>query len=79
MAKIIEVVETVLQVQRHWIYLENIFVGAEDIRKQLPRESSSFDEVNDSWKIVMSRMVIVKNVLRATQEPGVLETLLEMK
>ena len=78
LAKMIEVIETLLQVQRHWIYLENIFVGAEDIRKQLPRESSSFDQINESWKTILARMAVVKNALRATQEKGVLETLIDM-
>jgi dynein heavy chain len=73
-----EVIEMLLQVQRHWIYLENIFVGAEDIRKQLPRESSSFDQVNELWKSILSRMFAVKNALQATREPGVLDTLTDM-
>lgn len=32
-----EMIEIILQVQRNWQYLENIFVGSEDIRKQLPQ------------------------------------------
>lgn len=28
-----ELVEVILQVQRNWMYLENIFIGSEDIRK----------------------------------------------
>ena len=31
-------------------YLQNIFLG-EDIRKQLPRESAEFDDVNSNWKV----------------------------
>lgn len=29
---------------------KNIFLG-EDIRKQLPRESAEFDDVNANWKV----------------------------
>jgi len=29
---------------------QNIFLG-EDIRKQLPRESAEFDDVNGNWKV----------------------------
>ena len=31
------------------MYLESIFVGSEDIRRQLPTESSLFDQVNADW------------------------------
>ena len=41
-----ETVEMIMGVQRKWMYLESIFVGSEDIRKQLPTESSLFDRVN---------------------------------
>jgi len=40
----------IMGVQRKWMYLESIFVGSEDIRKQLPAESAMFDDVNANWK-----------------------------
>lgn len=48
---------------------QNIFLG-EDIRKQLPRESAEFDDVNFSWKTIMDRLNKDKNALRGTQHPG---------
>ncbi|XP_026545523.1 dynein heavy chain 2, axonemal-like [Notechis scutatus] len=74
---ILEVIEMLLTVQRQWMYLENIFLG-EDIRKQLPGESSSFDNINSSWKIIMDRFVKDNNALRATHYPGLLDKLVEM-
>ncbi|XP_077169770.1 dynein axonemal heavy chain 2 isoform X1 [Paroedura picta] len=74
---ILEVIEMLLTVQRQWMYLENIFLG-EDIRKQLPSESSSFDHINSSWKTIMDRFVKDNNALRATHFPGLLEKLMEM-
>ncbi|KAJ3172703.1 Dynein heavy chain 2, axonemal, partial [Geranomyces variabilis] len=78
LSRIMEVIEMLLQVQRQWMYLENIFVGAEDIRKQLPKESSVFDTVNNAWKAIMSRMIEDKNVLKATHQPELLEKLTDM-
>ncbi|TRY86535.1 hypothetical protein DNTS_031645, partial [Danionella cerebrum] len=46
---VLEVIEMVLTVQRQWMYLENIFL-ADDIRKQLVRETAEFDDVTSSWK-----------------------------
>uniref|UniRef100_A0A670KJQ6 Dynein axonemal heavy chain 2 n=1 Tax=Podarcis muralis TaxID=64176 RepID=A0A670KJQ6_PODMU len=74
---ILEVIEMLLTVQRQWMYLENIFLG-EDIRKQLPGESSSFDRINSSWKTIMDRFVKDNNALRATHYPGLLDKLVEM-
>ncbi|XP_074081620.1 dynein axonemal heavy chain 2 isoform X1 [Macrotis lagotis] len=74
---ILEVIEMVLTVQRQWLYLENIFLG-EDIRKQLPQESSSFDQINFNWKTIMDRMNKDNNALRSTHYPGLLDKLVEM-
>ncbi|XP_030042289.1 dynein axonemal heavy chain 2 [Microcaecilia unicolor] len=71
---ILEVIEMILTVQRQWMYLENIFLG-EDIRKQLPRESAEFDEINESWKSIMERLAKDNNALRGTHHPGLLEKL----
>ncbi|KAF4707198.1 hypothetical protein FOZ63_000784, partial [Perkinsus olseni] len=46
LASVSEIVETILAVQRAWMYLENIFVGSDDIRPHLPTESAWFDDVN---------------------------------
>lgn len=74
---ILEVTEMILTVQRQWMYLENIFLG-EDIRKQLPRESAEFDDVNANWKVIMQRLSKDNNALRGTHHPGLLDTLNEM-
>jgi dynein heavy chain len=62
------------QVQRNWMYLENIFVGSEDIRKQLPQESLMFDGVNRVFQQSMAQLQAVGNVIQATNTPNVLST-----
>ncbi|KAI8894261.1 dynein heavy chain and region D6 of dynein motor-domain-containing protein [Globomyces pollinis-pini] len=75
---VVEVIETLLMVQRQWMYLENIFVGTEDIRKQLPKESAVFDQVNLGFKKIMNQILKEKNVLKIAHTVGLLEQLLEM-
>jgi dynein heavy chain len=75
---VVEVIDVLLQVQKQWMYLENIFVGTEDIRKQLPRESAMFDIINKKWKEALERMSKEKLVLKAALYPGILEELTEM-
>ena len=71
---ILEVVEMAQQVQRSWIYLENIFIG-EDIRKQLPGETAEFDHVDIDWRTIMQSLNEDKNALRATHQPQLLDRL----
>ncbi|KAJ3115964.1 Dynein heavy chain 2, axonemal [Phlyctochytrium bullatum] len=78
LSHVIEVIEMLLQVQRQWMYLENIFVGTEDIRKQLPRESTIFDSINILYKDILGRMMVERNALKATHTANLLETLSDM-
>ena len=45
-----------MQVQRNWMYLENIFIGSEDIRKQLPQESVLFEGVHATFQQKMKEL-----------------------
>ncbi|KAL5251273.1 hypothetical protein ACHWQZ_G016836 [Mnemiopsis leidyi] len=77
LSRILEVIELILTVQRQWMYLENIFLG-EDIRKQLPRESAEFDDVNHNWKTIMDSLSKDNNALRGTHQANMLERLNDM-
>lgn len=67
-----EAVEAILQVQRAWLYLESIFTGSDDIRRQLPSEAALFDGVNASFSRGMRELRQAANVVVATTRPGVL-------
>jgi len=55
--------------KRLYFYIQNIFLG-EDIRRQLPKESAEFDDINGKWKMIMTHLNKVKNVYRGTHQPG---------
>jgi Dynein heavy chain, N-terminal region 2 len=48
-----ECLEAWFIVQRKWAYLEGIFIGAEDIRMQLPEEAKKFDAIDRTFKNIM--------------------------
>eukprot|EP00798_Chlamydomonas_sp_ICE-L_P021926 gene21926-28972_t len=75
LSHISEAIEIIQAVQRNWMYLENIFIGSEDIRKQLPQESILFEGINSNFLRVMKQLHSVGNCLKATTAPGVLENL----
>ncbi len=51
-------------VQRTWSHLESIFVGSEDIRKQLPIDSERFDDIDTEFKQLMVTMAKTPNVVK---------------
>lgn len=75
---IVEVVDLLSLVQKQWMYLENIFIGTEDIRKQLPKESSTFDEVDKKWSDIIRQIIRNPNALLACYAPNLIERLSEM-
>eukprot|EP01065_Artemidia_motanka_P046736 TRINITY_DN7156_c0_g1_i1.p1 TRINITY_DN7156_c0_g1~~TRINITY_DN7156_c0_g1_i1.p1 ORF type:complete len:4841 (+),score=1881.44 TRINITY_DN7156_c0_g1_i1:123-14645(+) len=46
---------TWFDVQRRWVYLEGIFIGNQDIKRQLPQESQSFESVDKDFRAVMTK------------------------
>lgn len=54
--------------------MENVFLGSDDIRKQLPQESLMFEGVHNTFMRHMQRLQTVGNVVKATTAQGVLTT-----
>ena len=73
-----ETIEIMLQVQRNWMYLENIFIGSESIHKELPQESAMFESVHYNFIAKMKEMHDIKNVLDAALTPGMLDNFTDM-
>jgi dynein heavy chain len=62
-------------VQRKWVYLEGIFIGAEDIRQQLPEEAKRFDAIDKAFKAIMSSTAKNPNVVDACTTDSRLDAL----
>lgn len=69
MHTISEVIELWVQLQKKWLYLEGIFVGG-DIRLQLPDEAKKFDEIDKSFKKIMTDTSKRLNVLQCCMIKG---------
>eukprot|EP00981_Chlorochromonas_danica_P004175 scaffold838_cov160-Ochromonas_danica.AAC.12 len=67
-----EVIESMLAVQRKWIYLESIFMSGGDIAKQLPYEYSLFVSVNNDFLKVMEGFFKDPNAKRTCTQDGLL-------
>ena len=73
-----ECLEVWYVVQRKWQYLEGIFIGAEDIRMQLPEEAKKFDSIDKAFRGIMTQTAKNPNIVDACTSDnrlGVLNTL----
>lgn len=62
-----QVISLWFDVQRTWSHLESIFIGSEDIRKQLPVDSQRFDEIDTEFKVLMKQMAKTPNVVKVRE------------
>ena len=60
-----DTIELVLKVQLAWMYLENIFIGSEDIAHQLPNETQTFTDINWRFIEIMRKLHEDCNVITA--------------
>ncbi|VEL08808.1 unnamed protein product [Protopolystoma xenopodis] len=63
------------EVQRAWSHLESIFIGSEDIRKQLPEDSERFDGIDRDFRALVSEIEVTTNVIKATSRPHLYDRL----
>jgi len=53
LAAIAEVVQLLAEVQRSWSFLENLFIGSEEVKKELPKESEKFVGIDKEVKAIL--------------------------
>ncbi|ESO06976.1 hypothetical protein HELRODRAFT_171011 [Helobdella robusta] len=70
-----QVITIYMEVQRTWMHLESIFIGSEDIRKQLPEDTMRFDYIDSDFKLLVKDIEKTKNVVEATNQPNLYPTL----
>lgn len=61
---------TYFEVQRKWMYLENIFIGSEDIRNQLPKDTERFDDIDKKFRRLLEEMSEAKIVIQIIELEG---------
>ncbi|KAK4326143.1 hypothetical protein Pmani_003308 [Petrolisthes manimaculis] len=65
-----QVITLWFEVQRTWSYLESIFIGSDDIRRQLPEDSARFDQIDKDFKVLVEEMVAHPHVVQSTNSSG---------
>ncbi|XP_039284796.1 dynein beta chain, ciliary [Nilaparvata lugens] len=70
-----QVIHIWIEVQRTWMHLESIFIGSEDIRRQLPDDSKRFDYIDKEFRVLLDDIAKTPNVIKATNKPKLFEKL----
>lgn len=63
------------EVQQTWSHLENIFMGSEDIRAQLPEDSKRFTKLDGDYKVLMKEASKSVKAVEVCMKEGLFEKL----
>ena len=65
-----EVMGCLADIQRVWSYLEPLFVGSDEVRRELPTDAKRFEEIHTSVKTILRAAAGTQNVKSACNRPG---------
>lgn len=72
---IADVVTIMNEIQRTWSYLETLFIGSEEVKKELPEDTARFAGIDVDVKKVLKDFFEVKNASKACNIDGVFKLL----
>ena len=82
LANVSDVLAQMTEVQRKWANLETLFIGSEEVKKELPESTERFVGIDKSFRKALEEMRGVKNCVKACngsdQGAGLLKLLEEM-
>lgn len=79
-SNIYEVIQLLKDIEKLWIYLQNMYIYSEEVKKELPLYSKFFLTINDEY-LEMLKQIIDNNikVVDFSNEGGIIEKLEELK
>ena len=75
LGSISEVSQSLQEIQRTWSYLEPLFIGSEEVRRELPVDAKVFEEVDTEVRAILVRAWKMRNVKTACTLTGLLNKL----
>ena len=70
-----EVLAQMSEVQRKWAYLETLFIGSEEVKKELPESTQRFVGIDKTFRATLGAIHKIKNAVAATDVEGQQKTL----
>mmetsp|Transcript_44324 Transcript_44324/g.32338 ORF Transcript_44324/g.32338 Transcript_44324/m.32338 type:complete len:260 (-) Transcript_44324:816-1595(-) len=79
LAAIAEIIALLADVQRSWTFLENLFIHSEEVKKELPKDSERFIEIDKDVKAILKDGEHKKNALLFCTQDSIMLRLEEVK
>jgi len=73
-----DVVQMLADIQRTWSYLEPLFIGSDEVKRELPEEAVRFASIDQQVRTILKNMAEIRNVKQACQQSGLLQRLESM-
>lgn len=70
-----DISQSLQEIQRTWSYLEPLFIGSDEVRKELPDDAKRFEEVDRDVKAILQKAWKIRNVKNVCSQPGLLDKL----
>jgi dynein heavy chain len=76
-----DIVQLIGDIQRTWSYLEPLFIGSEEVKRELPEDAARFSDIDSQVRLILQKAWKTRNVKLACQAPGLMDKLqaLEVK
>ena len=63
------------EIQRTWSYLEPLFIGSEEVKRELPEDAKRFEGIDRNVKHELKTCWEIKNVNKSCNQPALLKNL----
>lgn len=74
-----EIVQLLADIQRTWSYLEPLFVGSEEVKRELPDDARRFQEIDAQVRSILQRAWKIRNVKSVCTQAGLAKKLEELE
>jgi len=79
LAAIAEIVSILAEVQRSWTFLENLFIHSEEVKKELPKDSERFVEIDKEVRLILKDGEVKKKALTFCTQDTIMKRLEEVQ
>jgi dynein heavy chain len=70
-----DVYQILSEIQRLWSYLEPLFIGSEEVKKELPDDAKRFELIDAQVRSILQKAWKIRNVKNVCNQAGLLEQL----
>ena len=74
-----DITQLLSDIQRTWSYLEPLFIGSEEVKKELPEDAKRFKEIDDQVRVILQKAWRTRNIKEVCNLPGLQDKLLGLE